>query len=248
VNGRNLAHVLRATGIPYTVLEVDTAIVRRARREGEHIEFGDVSRREWLERCGAAEAAVVVLAISDPTATRAAVSLVRRANPSARIIARTRLVSEVPELTRRGADEVVPEEFETSIAIFGRVLRHFHVPGNIVRLQESALRREGYGFLRGGESREDLRESISRMIAGAITETYCLQPGSPAIGGTLGRLDIRERTRALVIAVVREGKHHVSPEPSFTFEAGDILVLVGDHAALDAAFTLLDPPRGEGDA
>jgi CPA2 family monovalent cation:H+ antiporter-2 len=142
-----------------------------------------------------------------------------------------------------GADEVVPEEFETSIAIFSRVLRHFHVPGNIVRLQESALRREGYGFLRGGESREALRESISRMIAGAITETYYVQPESPAIGATLGGLDLRGRTRALVIAVVRDGAHHVSPDPSFAFREGDILVLVGDHAALDAAFALLDPPR-----
>lgn len=247
VNGRNLAHVLRAVGIPYSVLEVDTAIVRRARREGEPIHFGDVSRRESLARCGVGSAAVVVLAISDPAATRTAVSLVRQMNPAARIVARTRLVSEVPELQRRGADEVVPEEFETSIAIFGRVLRHFHVPGNIVRLQESALRREGYGFLRGG-SQEALQESISRMIAGAVTETYYIQPDSPAVGRTLAELDLRGRTRALVIAAVREGKHHVSPEPSFTFEAGDILVLVGDHAALDAVFALLDPHRGGDDS
>ncbi len=247
VNGRNLARVLRAVGIPYSVLEVDTAIVRRAKREGEPIHFGDVSRRESLARCGVGEAAVVVLAISDPAATRAAVSLVRRMNPAARVIARTRLVSEVPELKRRGADEVVPEEFETSIAIFGRVLRHFHVPGNLVRLQESALRREGYGFLRG-ESEEVLRESIARMIAGAVTETYYIQVESPAVGRTLAELDLRNRTRALVIAAVREGIHHVSPEPTFTFNPGDILVLVGDHAALDAVFALLDPPRGDGGA
>jgi CPA2 family monovalent cation:H+ antiporter-2 len=243
VNGRNLAHVLKATGIPYVVLEVDPAVVRRARAEAEQIESGDVSRREALERCGVSGAAAVVLAISDPRATRTAVSMVRQANRSARVIARTRLVAEVPGLMQLGADEVVPEEFETSIAIFSRVLRHFHVPGNIVRLQESALRREGYGFLRGGESREALRESISRMIAGAITETYYVQPESPAIGATLGGLDLRGRTRALVIAVVRDGAHHVSPDPSFAFREGDILVLVGDHAALDAAFALLDPPR-----
>jgi CPA2 family monovalent cation:H+ antiporter-2 len=246
LNGRNLARVLRTTGIPYTVLEVDASIVRRARREGEEIHFGDASRREALLRCRVGEAAVVVLAISDRAATRAAVTLTRQINPAATIIARTRLVSEVPELQRRGADDVVPEEFETSIAIFSRVLRHFHVPGNIVRLQESALRREGYGFLRGGTSQDALRASISRMIAGAITETYYVQPESPAVGQSLSQLDLRGRTRALVIAAVREGKHYVSPEPTFTFEPGDILVLVGDHAALDAAFELLDPPEPGG--
>jgi TrkA domain protein len=84
------------------------------------------------------------------------------------------------------------------------------------------------------------------MIAGAVTETYYIQPESPAVGRTLAELDLRGRTRALVIAAVREGTHYVSPEPSFTFAPGDILVLVGDHAALDAVFALLDPPRGDG--
>ena len=242
LNGRNLARVLRATGIPYTVLEVDASIVRRARSEGENIHFGDVSRREALLRCDIPNAAAIVLAISDRAATRTAVTLARQMNPTAMIVARTRLVTEVPELQKLGADDVVPEEFETSIAIFSRVLRHFHVPGNVVRLQESALRREGYGFLRGGSSREALRESISRMIAGAITETYYIRPESPAVGQSLSQLDLRGRTRALVIAAVRDGTHHVSPEASFTFQPGDILVLVGDHAALDAAFELLDPP------
>jgi CPA2 family monovalent cation:H+ antiporter-2 len=189
----------------------------------------------------------VVLAISDRAATRTAVTLTRQINPAATIIVRTRLVTEVPELERRGADEVVPEEFETSIAIFSRVLRHFHVPGNLVRLQETALRREGYGFLRGGSTHDALRESISRLIAGAITDTYYIRPESPAVGQSLSQLDLRGRTRALVIAVVREGRHHLSPEPAFEFQPGDILVLVGDHAALDAAFELLDPPEGRAD-
>jgi K+/H+ antiporter YhaU regulatory subunit KhtT len=43
--------------------------------------------------------------------------------------------------------------------------------------------------------------------------------------------------------VVRGGKHHASPEPDFMFQAGDILVLVGDHAALEAAFESLSPPQ-----
>ncbi|TMQ57622.1 MAG: hypothetical protein E6K76_09960 [Candidatus Eisenbacteria bacterium] len=241
INGRNLSRVLRETGIPYIILEVNPVLVRRARREGQPVQLGDASRRESLAACGLRDAAVVVLAISDPAATRVAVGLIREYDTKAHIIARTRLVSEVAELMRLGADEVIPEEFETSIAIFARVLRRFHVPGNIVRLQERALREEGYGFLRGGDETGTLVESVSRMIEGATTDTFYLAPDSPAVGRTLGRLDLRGRTRALVIAVVREGKHHLSPEPDFEFRAGDILVLVGDHAALEAAFGILTP-------
>ncbi|MGE5176080.1 MAG: cation:proton antiporter [Hyphomicrobiales bacterium] len=240
VNGRNVARALRELGIPYVVMELDTAIIRRARSEGERIEFGDVSRPEGFSACAADRAAVVVLAISDPAATRFAVVQARRVNPRAYIIARTRQVAEVAELMRLGADEVIPEEFETSIAIVMRVLRRYHVPGNVVRLQEQALRREGYSFLRGGDLAGALMRSIERMMAGAVTDTFYLEPGSPAIGRTLAELDLRGRTRALVIAIVREGVHHVSPEPDFRLAAGDILVLVGDHQALDAAFGLLE--------
>lgn len=243
VNGRNVARVLRELGIPYLVLELDTAIIRRAQVQGERIQFGDISRSEALHACHVDRAAVVVLAISDPTATRFATVQVRRSNPGAYIIARTRQVAEVAELMRLGVDEVIPEEFETSIAILARVLRRYHVPANVVRLQEQALRREGYSFLRGGDTTGSLMSSVSRMIAGATTDTFYLEPGSPAVGQTLATLDLRAKTRALIIAVVRDGKHHLGPDADFALQEGDILVLVGDHQALEAAFDLLGAPR-----
>jgi CPA2 family monovalent cation:H+ antiporter-2 len=243
VNGRNVARVLRELGIPYVVLELDTALIRRARAKGENIQFGDISRAEALHASGVDKASVVVLAISDPAATRFAVHQVRTANPGAHIIARTRQVAEVAELNRLGADEVIPEEFETSIAILARVLRRYHVPANVVRLQEQALRREGYSFLRGGDITGQLMTSVSQMIAGATTDTFYLEPGSPAVGQTLVSLDLRGRTRALIIAIVRDGAHTLGPGPEYELRPGDILVLVGDHEALDAAFEALSPPR-----
>jgi CPA2 family monovalent cation:H+ antiporter-2 len=241
INGRNLARVLRETGIPYVILEVNPVLVRRARREGQPALLGDASRREALASCGLEAAAVVVLAISDPSATRVAVALIHESNPRAHVIARTRLVSEVAELMRLGADEVIPEEFETSIAIFARVLSRYHVPGNVIRLEERALRQEGYGFLREGAQARTLTDSVARMIEGATTDTFYLAPDSPAVGRRLEDLALRSRTRVLVIAVVRDGKHHLNPEPDYVFHEGDILVLVGDHAALEAAFEALSP-------
>ena len=240
VNGRNVARVLNELGINYIVMELDTAIIRRAKEAGEKIQFGDVSRPEGLHACAVDRASVVVLAISDPAATRFAVAQVRGANPRAYVIARTRQVAEVAELMRLGADEVIPEEFETSIAIVMRVLRRFHVPGNVIRFQEQALRREGYSFLRGSDVAGALMHSIERMMAGAITDTYYIEPDSPSVGRTLADLDLRGRTRALIIAVVRDGTHELSPGADFALRARDVLVLVGDHQALEAAFHVLE--------
>jgi K+:H+ antiporter len=251
LNGRNVAHALRELGIHYVVLEMDPTTVRRARARGESIRFGDVSRPESLRACGVTRAAVVVLAISDASATRHAVVRVRTMNRDAYVIARTRLISEVAELRRLGADEAIPEEFETSIAIVTRVLRRYHVPGNVIRLQEGALRREGYAFLRSGDVSAELTHSIERMIAGAVTDTFFVEPGSMAAGRTLAQLDLRGRTGALVIAIVRDGKPRISPEPDLELFMGDILVLVGDHQGLEAAFRILeasgeDVPAGGG--
>ena len=48
-----------------------------------------------------------------------------------------------------GADQVIPEEFETSIEIFSRVLHEYHVPGNIIANQIQMVRFGGYKMLRG---------------------------------------------------------------------------------------------------
>jgi len=245
VNGQNVSRVLRELGIEYIVMDLDAGNVRQARAAGERILFGDVSRPESLKECAVGDAAVVLLAISDLEATRFAVAAVQRENAQAYVIARTRFVSEVAELMRLGADEVIPEEFETSIAIVTRVLRRYHVPGNVIRLQESALRREGYAFLRGGELEGALTQSIEQMMAGAVTDSFYIEPSSASVGRTLEEIDLRGRTRALVIAMVRDGEHRVTPDPDLELKAGDILVLVGDHQSLDHAFRVLGAQAGE---
>src|SRR2546422_7053971 len=79
---------------------------------------------------------MLVAAISDPAATRRMVRVARGLNPAVHIIARTRYVVEIPELLRLGANDVIPEEFETSIEIFARVLAHYGVAPGETRSEE----------------------------------------------------------------------------------------------------------------
>lgn len=88
---------------------------------------------------------VVLVAVAIPV-----VALAHRLPiPTVRIIVRSRYVSAMEELERAGADEVVPEEFETSIEIFSRVLRLYGVPSNTVQREIDAVRSAHYGVLRG---------------------------------------------------------------------------------------------------
>jgi len=240
LNGRNLAHVLKEAGIGYFIIELNPVTVREAAAEGELIIFGDVSSRTILEEAGVRRAKGIVFAISDPLVTRRGVKAVRELSPDLFIIVRTRYTSEIEELLKLGADDVIPEEFETSIEIFTRVLEKYHVPRNIVDAQVKVLRGECYGMLRGACSAiRPVAERISDLLAAGTAETFFLGQGTWPAGKTLGALDLRGRTGATVIAVVRGEASFSSPGADFELREQDTLVLVASHRDIDRAFRYL---------
>ena len=247
LNGRNLARVLKETGIPYAILELNPDSVREAAREGEPILFGDISSPEILRAAGLERAHVIVFVISDPGATRSGVRIARQLNRDISIIVRTRYVSEIDELYSLGADQVIPEEFETSIEIFTRTLAEFHVPRNVIDAQAHIIRSERYGMLRGRPKGPRPMEKISALLTAGTAETFLVSGDCPASGKTLGELDLRRQTGATAIAVVRGEQPFVSPAPDFRIVKDDILVLVANHQDMDRALRFLEPPRTEPD-
>ena len=239
LNGENLATVLRQTGLPYGILELNPERVTVARRRGEPILYGDATRVEVLRKAGVAAAHVVVVAISDPVATRRIVALARQQNPQAPIIVRTRYVAEMDELRQLGASEVIPEEFETSVEIFARVLRRLRTPRNIITLQVDLIRKQGYSMLRGLELPRQTLNQLEQVLAATTTETFMVPAAAPAVGRTIRDLQLRKTTGVTVIAVVRDGKSITNPTPDWQIQAADILVMLGSHAQLDHALTLL---------
>jgi CPA2 family monovalent cation:H+ antiporter-2 len=239
LNGQNLARTLKATHIPYTVLEVNVDTIRKARVQGEPIIYGDITREDVLHRAGVDCAKAIVFAISDNAATRIAVRIARKLNPHIFILVRTRYAAEVDELYRIGADQVIPEEFETSVEIFSRVLHEYHIPSNIIANQIQLIRLEGYKMLRGLSLSHENINRIAALFAGATVDNFQIQPESAAAGKTLQQLDIRKNTGATVIAIARNGEAITNPGPDFRIESDDIMVLLGAHKDLDEAIKLL---------
>jgi CPA2 family monovalent cation:H+ antiporter-2 len=57
-------------------------------------------------------------------------------------------MSEVGELFGLGASEVIPEEFETSVEIFSRVLKQYGISRQSIDQEVEEVRKEGYAMLR----------------------------------------------------------------------------------------------------
>lgn len=241
VNGKNLARTLRATEVAYVVLELNPETVRRARAEGEPIHFGDSTQLAVLRSVGLARARLLVVAISDAASSRRTVAIVRQERPDLVIIVRTRYVSELDELKALGADEVIPEEFETSIEIFSRVLARYNVPKNVILDHVAAVREGTYEILRvpqGHASRSALR---STDLGGLVVERLQVRDRSPACGARLDELSLRARTGASVVAVRRGEETFGNPKPDFRFSPDDVAILIGSREELDRALGLFEP-------
>jgi len=241
ITGRAVARVLRETGIEFEAVDILRERVEAGRREGIPVRFGDATRRRTLETAGAGSARAVVIATSDPTATRRIVALVRQANRDARILVRVRHVHEVEELERLGADEVLPADFEISIEILVRLLVHLGVPRHVARVHESLIRLDHYQALRGGGHPPELLTQARQIVMGGVLETGLVMEGSAAAGSTLTELGLRQTTGATVITFVRDGQPQPAPDGSTRLQAGDLLVLYGPHVAIDRALRLLEP-------
>ncbi len=153
LNGRNLARVAREFGFPYAVIEMNPQTVREETRRAEPLYFGDATNEAVLVQAGAQQARAAAVVIGDPVATRGIVAQLRRVNPCLHIIARTRFVSEVQPLYDLGANEVVPEEFETSVQIFRLTARYFSVAEPDAQRIEDLIREDHYGVLREADER-----------------------------------------------------------------------------------------------
>lgn len=248
LNGRNLARVLRKVGVPYLVLELNAQVVREASGWGERIVYGDATRKEVLHHVGLEHARILVVAVSDPAASRHAIWLARQMNPDIHAIVRTRYMSELPDLIQLGADDVIPEEFETSIEIFSRVLREYGIGRDVIRRRVDEIRREGYEMLRTSSLPPFEIRGIGEALGSASTETLFVEPDSPVVGRTIGDLRLRSRTGATVIAVVRDGRTEINPGPEQELQAEDVLVLLGSPEQVEAATSELTSSENEATA
>lgn len=127
LNGRTLAVLLRQNRIPYLVVDTNPETVREARKQGEHIHFGDASKYEILHNAGGEQARAIVYAISDLFVLARAVSTARLLNPAVMVIARTKRVEDAPSLQAAGASQVISEEMEAAEEIVVRTLNLYGV-------------------------------------------------------------------------------------------------------------------------
>jgi len=218
--------------------------VRKERSKGEPIYFGDATQEPVLEHAGIKTAKIIVIAIHDPAATRRIVELASHLNPNVYIIARTHFVSELEPLYQLGANEVVPEEYETSVEIFSRVLNGYLVPQEDIERFINEMRAYSYEMLRSLSRRRVLPPELRLQLPEAEIGEFKIDAGSIVDGKTLAELNLRKKYGVSVLIIRRDLQAIPNPGGDTRLLADDQVVAVGTKDKLAALENLFRKPKG----
>ncbi len=233
-SGQYLARFLSRENISYVALDLDPERVREAAAAGETVVYGDAARRETLVAAGVSRASVVIVSFANTIAAEKVLHHVQELKPDLPVVVRTIDESDMDTLTRAGAAEVVPESLEASIMLASHALVLLGVPMNRVLKMIRDIRGQRYrllrGFFHGLSDRDgDLSETQQFRL-----HSVALGAGAYAVGRSLEELNLAY-FGVEISAVRRRDIRALEPLPETRFREGDVVVLLGSVASLEAA-------------
>ncbi len=227
VNGRNVARAAKMASIPYIIIEMNPETVRSEQAIGEPIYYGDASQEAVLLHVNIKNAKVAVVAINDAQATRRVAETIRRLNPKIHLIVRTRYLREMKLLHELGADDIIPEEFETSVEIFTRVLKKYLVPRDEIEKLVAKVRTEGYEMFRSLSRESASLSDLKFEFPDFEISTLRVGDRSQMAGKSLAQLELRKKYGVTVLAIRRNSEILPNPHGDVPLCANDALFVLG---------------------
>jgi len=239
--GKMAARSLAALQLPYAVLELNAETVRTARAAGLPLYYGDATSEEALKHVHLDTAAALVLLMNDARAAQRVVDTAKRVAPDVPVLMRARYLLEREGLMRIGARDVVAEEVEGAVEMIARLLRWIEVPRNVIDERIKDVRNETQS--------SDRKQTVPRQALGETRglselkiESFLVQEGTASAGASAVQLQLRRNTGALVVGVRRGEKLLEDPDPTATFQPGDVVFLVGTSDAVKRAMDAMATP------
>ena len=115
--GKVVCALLRQHGISYIAADSDALAVTRDRRAAHDVYYGDAADPRFLETCGLAKAAGVIITIHSASVIDEVVEHVREIRPDILIVSRARDEGHASHLYALGATDAVPETIEASLQL-----------------------------------------------------------------------------------------------------------------------------------
>ena len=240
IAGQNMAAAMRSLQIPTRVIEMNYEVVKRFKKEGVDIRFGDATRTEVLEDAGLELAQLVVITISASKVVPHVIANIRKHRPDLQIIVRIQYVREQLSLPDDPLLDVIIAEIETSIEVLARSLMVYCVPSHEIQDYMTQARAQLTNHVhrsRGGGALPRL--TLPGWEAVSTIRAIRVAADDFAVGRALAELHLVRRSGAAVVTVYREGLGSKIPAGDFVLEVDDILHVVGSPDGQKAAIEVL---------
>jgi CPA2 family monovalent cation:H+ antiporter-2 len=233
-SGQELSRFLIRENFRFIALDLDPRRVHEAAAKGEGVVYGDAAKREVLLAAGLMRAKTLVITYDDTHSTLKILHHVNQLRPDLPVIVRTADDTQIEELKKAGAAEVVAEVTEGSVMLASQALLMAGVPlYRVIRhVQESrAWRYAAFsGYLRTPQYTDEPGEDSQPRFLSVL-----LKEDSAAVGKKLGEVALVELGVEVNAVRRRNNVHGAQPSEEMLLQAGDILVLFGLPEALQAA-------------
>ncbi|HEX2996589.1 MAG TPA: cation:proton antiporter [Anaerolineales bacterium] len=237
--GRHIASLLAEMEIPYLVVENYAQRVQELDRQGVPTLYGDAANSEVLTHAGLKRARALVVAGPDEDANALIVSAARDLAPELPIIARATSEDGTKHLGQLGAQDVIHPELEGGLEIVRHTLLQLGFPLQEIYRYTDAVRRDHYDMGLNTEEEHRLLHELIDAANGIEIRWFHLPKESPLVGQTLADANLRSRTGASVVAILREQQLLANPKSVTVFQAGDRIGLIGEKDEIEAAEKLL---------
>lgn len=206
--GEVVCEALAVAGVDFVAVEKDPDRISEAVDRGLLYLEGDATETETLERAGVRRARGLVCALANDADNLFATLSARTLNGDITIVTRCVSDDSIEKLHYAGADRVI-----SPYTISGRRMASFILKPGVFDYLD---------LVSHGTSPEYRLEELE------------VEAGSAADGSTIGDLDIKARTGALVVAIRKRGSDEFdnNPDKDTRIDAGDLIIALGTEGDL----------------
>lgn len=240
--GQTVSRFLHNSNKRFIALDMDIKRVHEARAAGESVYYGDAAKETILNAASLSKAKSVIITFSDFHASMKILKTIRSLDPNIPILVRTLDDQHVNELTEAGANEVVPDTFESSIMLASHLMLMIGEPPSQVLKQTRNIRKNRYKTLENFYPGEDDNPLEQHQVMKGIIHTVLIEGSMFAVGQTLKVLNLAEYN-VHVEAIKRGHVRGENPSEETALRLDDHLVLSGLPEDIERAEKFLKTGR-----
>ena len=239
IANQNLAGAFDALDVPYNIIEANYNTVKKFRKQGYSIDFGDATSHEVLKHAKVESANLVIIAISGAKVIPAIINSIKYMRPDVQIIVRVQYIRDIEGFKYFENVDIAVAEIETSVELVSRSLKVYGVRADDIHNYMAQAKKQLMTFsnitsrLDGPALNLPSWEALSSIRPLRISEDFA------CLNKALFELDLVRKTGVSVASVFRPGKGMTIPGGDYVLSCGDVIHMVGSKKSLKEAVSEL---------